>query len=189
MSLDHAVLLLQQYGYFVLFPLAIIEGPIITIIAGLFVTSGIFNPLIVYAVVVAGDIVGDSFWYSVGRFGGGPISRFLEKVFGIKQSTIEQAKQKMERNRFKTTMLFKFAQGIGFAGFIAAGMVRVSYPLFVLACLIVTLAQSAVFLGVGVLFGQAYHQIEHYFNYAAEIIIGLAVIGLLLWYFRYRETR
>src|SRR6185369_3158098 len=100
-------------------------------------------PYISYAIVVAGDIVGDSFWYSVGRFGGGPISRFIERVFGVKKETIEKAKGKMERNRFKTTALFKFSQGIGFAGFIAAGMVRVSYPLFVIACLLVTMVQSA----------------------------------------------
>jgi membrane-associated protein len=183
MSLDQAVVLLQHYGYFILFPLAVVEGPIITIIAGLFVTSGIFNPFIAYTIVVAGDIVGDSFWYAVGRYGGGPISHLLERVFGIKQATIAKAKERLERNRFKTTALFKFSQGIGFAGFIAAGMVRVHYPLFVLACLLVTLVQAAVFLFLGVAFGSAYHEIGHYFDYFAGGVIALAVLGLVVWYF------
>jgi membrane protein DedA with SNARE-associated domain len=189
MSLDQAVALLQQYGYFVLFPLAIIEGPIVTIIGGLFVATGIFNPFIVYAIAVAGDIVGDSFWYAIGRYGGGPITRFIERVFGIQQATIQKAKERMERHRFKTTMLFKFSQGIGFAGFIAAGIVRVSYPLFVLACLIVTLVQAAVFLYIGIAFGSAYHQIGQYFDYVAEGVIAIAVVGLLVWYLRYRAKR
>jgi len=183
MSLAYAVVLLEHYGYYILFPLAVIEGPIITIIAGFLVTIGIFNPFIVYGVVVAGDIVGDSFWYGVGRFGGGPITTFLERVSGIKKATIQKAKGMMEKNRFKTTMLFKFSQGIGFAGFIAAGMVRVYYPLFVLACLIITLMQSAVFLTIGLLFGKAYEQIGTYFNYFAYGVIALAVLGLVLWYF------
>ncbi len=187
MSLAYAVTLLEHYGYYILFPLAVIEGPIITVIAGFLVTIGIFNPFVAYSVVVAGDIVGDSFWYGVGRFGGGPISRFLERVFNIQKSTIQKAKGMMEKNRFKTTMFFKFAQGIGFAGFIAAGIVRVSYPLFVLACLIVTLAQSAVFLGIGLLFGKAYEQIGSYFNYFAEAVVALVVVGLLVWYFKVRR--
>lgn len=189
MSLDQVVSLLQVYGYILLFPLAIIEGPIVTIIGGLFVTMGIFNPFIVYAIAVVGDIVGDSFWYAVGRFGGGPITHFIERVLGIKQETIQNAKHRMERNRFKTTMLFKFSTGIGFAGFIAAGIVRVSYPLFVVACLIVTLVQAAVFLTVGILFGSAYETIGQYFDYVAEGVIALAVVGLLVWYVRYRAKR
>ncbi len=184
MSLDQVVELLRQYGYFLLFPLTIIEGPIVTIIAGLFVTLGIFNPATAYAIVVLGDVVGDSFWYAVGRWGGGPISRSLERFFGIQQASIEKAKERIERNRFKSTALFKISQGIGFAGFIAAGMARVHFPLFIGACLLVTLVQAAFFLLVGMAFGSAYNQIGTYFDYAAGGIIALAVAFLVVWYFR-----
>ncbi|MCX6819687.1 MAG: VTT domain-containing protein [Candidatus Adlerbacteria bacterium] len=187
MSLDQVLLLLQHYGYYILFPLAIVEGPIITVIAGLLATTGIFNPIIAYCVVVVGDLVGDSAWYAVGRYGGGPITRFLERVFGVKQETIEKAKHKIEKNRFKTTAVFKVSQGIGFAGLIAAGIVRVSYPLFIFACLLVTLVQAAVYLALGILFGSAYERVGIYFDYVAFATVAVSVCALLVWYFRKRR--
>lgn len=190
MSLDYALQLLSLYGYLLLFPLAVFEGPIITVVAGLLVTAGIFNPVLVYIVVVAGDIVGDSFWYAVGRFGGGSFTRTIEKIFGIKKENIEKAKEKMENNRFKMTMLSKLIHGVGFAGMIAAGAVRVSYPLFVLACLVVTLGQVAVFLALGLLFGHAYKQIGAYLDYfAGAMIVGaLLALTFFIWY-RWRTKK
>ena len=184
-SLDHALLLLEQYKYLLLFPLAVIEGPIITIIAGLLVATGLLNPYLVYVIVVAGDIVGDTVWYLVGRFGHTHISRWLERFFGITREKIDQAKAKIEKRRFRMTALFKLTQGIGFAGLVAAGAVRVSYPLFVLACLSVTLGQVAVYLTLGIFFGSAYQHISNFFDYFAlgTVAVGAAAL-VYLWYHR-----
>lgn len=189
MSLDYALQLLSQYGYLLLFPLAIVEGPIITVVAGLLVTAGVFNPVIVYLVVVAGDIVGDSFWYAVGRYGHGGFSRMMEKLFGVKKENIEKAKARMEKNRFKMTMLSKLIHGVGFAGLVAAGAVRVSYGMFVLACLVVTLGQVAVFLALGLLFGKAYEQIGRYLDYfaATMVVAALVAIVLFIWFRKQRK--
>ena len=58
--------LLLTYRYVILVPLAIIEGPIVTIICGFLVTLKVFNPLLVYVVMVLGDIVGDGWPYYMG---------------------------------------------------------------------------------------------------------------------------
>jgi membrane protein DedA with SNARE-associated domain len=191
MNLDYALQLLSAYGYLLLFPLAVFEGPIVTVIAGLLVTAGVLNPVIVYFVVVAGDIVGDSFWYAVGRFGGGGFTRMVEKIFGVKKENIEKAKDRMEKNRFKMTMLSKLIHGIGFAGLIAAGAVRVSYPLFVLACLVVTLGQVAVFLALGLLFGHAYAQIGQYLDYFAATMVVVVLLGItfFIWWRRKNKKK
>ena len=191
MSLDAVLQLLSTYGYFILFPLAIVEGPIVTVIAGFLVTTGVFNPFIAYAVVVAGDIVGDSFWYGLGRFGGGHFTRALERWFGITQEKIQTVKHKLEHHRFKMTAIAKLSQGVGFAGMIAAGVVRIPYPLFVFACLLVTLCQCAVYLLLGMFFGHAYKTIGNYFDYAALGTIAVVVAAgiAFLWYRRRKKNK
>ena len=42
--MDHIVYLLTEYKYLILFPLAIVEGPIIAVIAGFLCSSGFLNP-------------------------------------------------------------------------------------------------------------------------------------------------
>jgi membrane protein DedA with SNARE-associated domain len=189
MSLDSALHLLSVYGYLILFPLAVVEGPIITVIAGLLVTTGVFNPFIAYAVVVAGDIVGDSIIYTLGRFGGGHVTRLVERWFGVTQEKLEWVEKRMKKHHFKMMALSKLAQGVGVAGLFAAGVLRISYPLFVLACLLVTLCQVALYLGIGILFGRAYEAIGTYFSYAAEgtVVVALVALALFLWYRHHKK--
>ena len=67
--MDHIFSLLHDYGYYVLFPLAVVEGPILAVIAGFLCATGIMNPFLVYLFIVSGDIVGDSVCYFAGRSG------------------------------------------------------------------------------------------------------------------------
>src|SRR3989344_6198027 len=188
MSLDSVLHLLSVYGYLMIFPLAVIEGPIITVIAGLLVVTGVFNPFIVYVVVVAGDIVGDSFAYALGRFGGGHFTSAIERWFGVTQEKLKLVEKKMKRHHFKMMILSKLAQGVGVTGLIAAGVLRISYPLFVLACLVVSVFQCAIYLLIGIFFGQAYEKIGVYFSYVAEATVVVAFCALVgyLWY-RWRK--
>lgn len=59
MLLQQIILLLTAHKYLFLFPAAVVEGPIVTVIAGFLSSLGIFNIFIAYAVVVVSDIVGD----------------------------------------------------------------------------------------------------------------------------------
>nr|MDQ2860784.1 hypothetical protein [Pseudomonadota bacterium] len=71
--------LVSQYGYAVLFPIAVVEGPAVTLVAGALVASGQFDGLLVFAMLVAADLVGDALYYSLGRWGHTPFLERLEK--------------------------------------------------------------------------------------------------------------
>ena len=60
---DAVIAILINYGYFLLFPIAVLEGPIISVIAGFLVLQGYFNILLVYAVMVVADLTGDFLYY------------------------------------------------------------------------------------------------------------------------------
>ena len=95
-TLDVMLVLLQQYGYFLLFPLAVIEGPMITIIAALLAAQGYFNIFAVYGVVVVGDLVGDLFHYAPGRWGKPLLVRW-GNYFGIDREKLAALEE-----RFRT---------------------------------------------------------------------------------------
>ena len=59
---------LAIYGYAALLPLAIIEGPAVTVFAAFLAAQGVFDVVVVYAIVVLGDLVGDVLHYAVGRW-------------------------------------------------------------------------------------------------------------------------
>lgn len=186
MALEEIVALLEFYGYLALFPIAIIEGPIITVIAGFLVSVGVFNPLIVYLVVVVGDILGDAFWYLLGRTGSQwRLTAGVKRFFGITQEKIEEARRVFEQNRYKMMLASKLVHGVGSAGLIAAGVARVPYLLFASTCFIVTLAQAAFFLGLGILFGEAYERIALYIDYAVAVIFALAAFGAVFYFWRW----
>jgi len=60
--MDYAFSLLLTYKYLILIPLAVVEGPIITVIAGFLITLGYMNIFLVYLIVIAGDLAGDYFF-------------------------------------------------------------------------------------------------------------------------------
>jgi membrane protein DedA with SNARE-associated domain len=174
--------LLLTYKYIILAPLAIIEGPIVAVVCGFLVTLKIFNPFLVYVVLVIGDIVGDGGIYYIGYSG----KRFL-KYFKITEEKLEKAKMYFHENHKKAIFMSKLAHGIGFTGLIAAGASHVPYKRYFKTCMLISIVQSAVMILIGVLFGHAYVQIGKYLNYyAAGVSVIVLVIILFVFIRKYK---
>jgi membrane-associated protein len=171
--------LLLTYKYIILIPLAVIEGPIVSVICGFLVTLGVFNPLLVYMVMVIGDIAGDGIIYYIGYSG----KRFL-KYFRVTEEKLEKAKTYFHENHKKAIFMSKLVHGIGFTGLIAAGASHVPYKRYFLTCTLISVVQSAVMLTVGILFGHAYVQIGKYLDYYAAGVSVLVLIILLIIFIR-----
>lgn len=181
--------LLLTYKYLILLPLAVIEGPIITVIAGLFVRTGILNFFIVYIIVIFGDILGDAIAYFVGRFSGPIFLKKFNKFFHITPEKTEKAKAYFDLHHHKTLVLSKIIHGFGIAGLMTAGTLKVPYKKFFITCLCVSLVQSAAFLLLGFFFGHIYVIFGKYMNIFSKwtIIIGIIVVIVLFFYFRLRK--
>jgi membrane-associated protein len=180
--LEHIFYLLTEYKYFLLFPLAIVEGPIIAIIAGFLCINGFLNPWIAFPLIVLGDIIGDSICYMFGRWG---VPEFIKKIsssFGLTLEKINRTRIFFNSNPNKTIFLSKITLGIGIAGIYLAGNARVPYNKFIAICLVTSAIQYVVYLGIGLLFGSAYIQINHYLNYFASFSI-LAAMAIFLFFF------
>ena len=178
--MEHAFELLITYKYFILFPLAIVEGPLITVIAGFLCSIGLLNPFIAYFIIIVADIIGDSLFYALGRWGR---SAFLERVsrwLGLTPRRLVRIKTYMGANSFKTLALSKVILGIGVAGLYLAGRSKIAYTRFFSVCALTSLVQCGAYLLIGWFFGAFYQKISQYLDYFASLAI---VIGLAFFLF------
>lgn len=174
----------MTYKYLILIPLSIIEGPIVTIIAGFLVTMKVFNPVLVYAIMVIGDILGDAGIYYIGYSG----KRFF-KFFRVNDEKLEKAKKYFAENRKKALFTSKMVHGIGFTGLLAAGATHVPYKKYFITCGLISVIQSLIMLIIGYLFGHAYVQIGKYLNYYAAAASVIALVVILFIYLKRKKIK
>ncbi|MFA6300804.1 MAG: VTT domain-containing protein [Candidatus Paceibacterota bacterium] len=180
------VQLLLTYKYLILIPLAIAEGPIVSVIAGFLATLGVFNIFVVYLIMVSGDIIGDAIFYYIGYSG-----KNLFRYFKINEEKIEKTKLYFEKNHNKAIAGSKILWGVGTAGLIAAGALHVPYKRYFKTCALYSLAQSFIMILLGIFFGQAYITIGKYFNYYASTvsIFAVAIIVYLIFIKIYKKNK
>ncbi len=172
---------LLAYRYALLFPLTVIEGPIVTIIAGFLISLGQFNPFITYPLVVLGDVVGDLFMYAQGRWGGKPAVKKWGRVFGIRQNTIERIENHFKKRPGKTLIIGKISHFFGGPILIAAGMAQMPLSEFLWFNFLGTLPKSLLLLLLGFYFGRAYATFDKLFQYAGWAMGGIIVIAIITY--------
>ena len=114
--------LLLTYKYLILIPLSIVEGPILMIVCGPLIMLGVLNPLLVYLIIVFGDIVGDFAQYYIGYYG-----KRLLPYFKITEEKLEKTKTYFNENYKKAIIMSKDVYGIGITGLVAACAVHIPF--------------------------------------------------------------
>jgi membrane-associated protein len=179
--MERIFFLLTQYRYFILFPLAIVEGPILAVIVGFLCINGFLNLFIVYPIIVLGDITGDSIVYMFGRWGVPAFIKKIAKGFDMNPGKINSVRAYFDSNPTKTISLSKVTLGIGVAGIYLAGNARIPYNRFIQICLVTSALQYIIYLSIGLLFGDAYKQIDHYLNFFAALTVTVT-LAIILFY-------
>ena len=177
---------LTHYKYLVLFPLAIVEGPIIAVIAGFLCSLGYLNLALVFPVIVIGDIIGDSIFYTIGRLG---VPSFIKKAglwVGVSKEKMDRTRDMFNANPIRAISLSKIILSVGVAGIYLAGNAKVPFYRFLFICLITSGLQYVIYLTIGFLFGGAYIKISHYLNVFASLSITISIALLLFFLIRSR---
>ncbi|MFA5954058.1 MAG: DedA family protein [Patescibacteria group bacterium] len=188
-SLETVMSWLLVYRYLVLFPLVMVEGPIVTVLAGFIASLGYINFWLAYAVVTVGDLVGDCVYYVIGRWGRG---RFIDRwgrFIGITKDRIATLDQHFDAHTGKTLLAGKVMHAVGGAILVAAGVARVPFLQFIWYNLLGTLPKSLLLIVVGYYFGKAYASIDSYLNYVGVAIMILVVFVLLFYFLLHRLFR
>jgi membrane-associated protein len=179
--LQQVAQLIFSYKYLVLFPVMVVEGPIITVIAGFLVSLGHLNGLATYVVLVAGDVTGDSIYYVIGRWSKGPFLGRWGRFLGITERRLRQLEKYFYRHKTKTLLIGKWSHAIGAPVLAAAGLARVPYEQFLAINFLATLPKTLLLLLIGFYFGRSYKRIAAYLDYTAIVMIALASLLVVLF--------
>jgi membrane protein DedA with SNARE-associated domain len=188
-ELSQIVAWLLKYRYFVLFPITLFEGPIITVIAGYFSSLNFFNFYVAYGVVVLGDTIGDLLYYAAGRWGRWRFLGKWGKLIDVEENRVAKMEKYFGRHAGKTLFFGKFGYGVVGTMLFASGMANVSLSRFLIFTFPATLIKSMLLLLVGFYFGYAYKQIALYLDYTSYIMIGIAVLLLLIYFYFQRRAK
>jgi len=175
-------LILLKYRYLVLIPLAAFEGPLIALVVGFLVSTGVLNLWISYAIMIAGDIVPDSLFYAIGYYGSQ--TRFVQRMLS-KSSLFRDhfpIVEKMWNEHGRKTMFFgKLAYGMALPFLVSAGMVKMPFKKFIRYAIPITLFQYAPIMAIGYFLGNSYMAAAPYLNYA-YLLLGAVVVVLVVGY-------
>jgi membrane-associated protein len=181
--------LLEAHPYLWLFPLAVAEGPLVAMVAGSMVSLGLVSWPLAYPLVVAADLVGDTAFYILGRFGHRPwVRRALDRL-GVKRSSLDRLEAVFRKRGARVLVGGKLTHFAGAPVLAAAGLAGVGYGRFLLWNLAATVPKSAALMGAGYLFGwQAVRYLDR--GSALLLLISLAAIaGLAAWKLSKRDRR
>jgi membrane protein DedA with SNARE-associated domain len=168
-----------QYRYLIILPIAIIEGPIITVICGFLCAQGQFDLLPIYLVVMLGDLIGDVLWYYLGyRFG----YRFVQKYggrFGLTEKKIEEVKEKFHEHKNSILFLSKITNGLGLALVVlfTAGLSKIPFKRYMVINFTGQLIWSGILLVIGYEFGNFLNQIK---SIESKLLIGAAIVAVFV---------
>lgn len=180
MTIETILHLLMSYRYVLLFPLAAIEGPLVALVAGFMVSFGQLAFLPAYGIMILGDIIPDSFYYYVGRFGNQKdlIERYGRR-FAIISKNFALAERMWRGHPAKTMFFGKLAYGLSIPFLISAGLMKMPYKRFLLYAVPVTLFQYGVITAVGYYLGDSYTRAEAYIHEVGIAIAGVVVLSLV----------
>ncbi len=185
MSLDIVIQWFIAYKYFIIFPLVIVEGPIVMVVSGFFLRHGYFEIIPLYVVLLIGDFIADLGWYVVGFFGARPLVQRYGRFVSLTPELFEKIEQVFHRHTARILIISKLTMGFGFsiATLVSAGASRVSFRKYVMMNFIGDIFWTGLLMGVGFYFGHLYLYINKGFRFVA-LGAFIIIVAFALWGFR-----
>jgi membrane-associated protein len=172
---------LIAYGSALILPLAVVEGPVVTVLTGFLCAQGYFDWYWALCLLVCGDVIGDVVYYWVGRTGGTPLAG-LGRWLGVRGAALPALQRRLKQNADQMLLIGKWTHSIGGVVLIGSGVLRLPLPRFILVNLLATLPKSAVLFAVGY-FAHAYYPVLEDHVVIGTIVlcgVGVAAIAMIL---------
>lgn len=191
LSFSHSDLLalLMQYGYAIIFPISILEGPVVAMLAGFLVSTGALNAWIVFALLMLGDTVGDALYYAVGRFfRGQKVPHWLGWI-GITDENVHRFEHFFHQHHLKILLLAK-TQAIGGVVLFTAGFARAPFWRYLWYNFLGSLPKVLLFQVAGFYVGQAFTRIDKVLDFFSigSFVFAVVLLGGYFVFKRYLKT-
>ena len=178
---------IAEYGIAILAPLAVVEGPIVTIVAAYMASLKLLDLGNVILCVIIADVVGDCILYAMGRGLLDWLPLSIRRKFGVSRRRMAQMIRTFRDNGVRLLVIGKLTHAVGFAVLFAAGAARMPFLTFVLANLLATIPKSLILVAIGYMFGSAHAVMAEWFSVGSVIVLGLMAATLLVLWYRSRK--
>ena len=180
---------IQDYGYWILYPLMILEGPIVTLAAAGLSATGVLNIWAVFLLSIIGDLTMDIILYFIGFFGNKRLRKYIARHPRLEKKRIT-LQNFFQKHGGKVVFFVKISTGLAYITFITAGMIRLPLRRFIIFTLLGGIIWSGLLVALGFFYGHLYLQISNHIQQAGFIIALTALITMILLYlFRKWEAK
>lgn len=170
--------IVSAHGLTLLLPLSILEGPVVTVLAGWLSSLGLLDLRAVLGVAVLGDVLGDLLLYGLGRRVLPLLSRGWRRRLGLSAGRMAQLVRHFRDRGPRTLVLAKLTHSVGAPVLVAAGMARMPVLPFMLANLFAAVPKTLLLVGLGWTFGAAWAEVGDWIG-RASLLLAIGVIGWL----------
>ncbi|MCE5972041.1 VTT domain-containing protein [Sinirhodobacter sp. WL0062] len=179
-GLETVIALISKHGLTLVAPIAVIEGPIVTVIAAWLASQHLMDLWRVTLVVVLADLIGDLIWYSLGRWGLAHLPQGILRRLGLRPARLELLAGQFRKKGARILIFGKWTHSAGAAILIAAGMARMNVWRFSWVNLAASIPKSLFFVALGYGFGAAYGQIEGWiFRGSLALLVATLLFGAI----------
>lgn len=172
---------IATHGLWVLAPLGVVEGPVVTIIAGWLVSLGLLPTLPAVVCLVVADVVGDCLLYAAGR--GVRLDRLplIGPRLRVPRDRLVPLVRAIRQNDIRLLVLGKLTHAAGFAVLIAAGVARIGLGRFILTNTLASIPKTLALFVLGYLFGRAHEQMAEWLSYGSATALAALILVAGLW--------
>lgn len=185
-SLDQILQLLLIYKYLIIFPIAVLEGPGLSILVGVLIARNVLNPFLSYGLLILGDMIGDTIYYCLGRFGGHPILKKWGHLINVTEYHLSKLEHHFHFKAPAKTLILGKTQPWGAAVLFAAGTAKMDYLKFLAINTSTTLPKTLVLVLLGYFFNHAYVLLDSYLRYAGVTLTIIAIPFIVYFFLRRR---
>ena len=190
--MDGVIALIIHYKYLILLPLATLEGPAVSLIAGLLVSLGYLEPVPSFCIVLVGDIVPDLTYYYIGRQARNRpfLGRFSKHLAFLSRHLKMLETLWLEHGR-KTMFVSKLAYGLSAPLLMSAGLTNMPVKRYIAYVVPIAVFKCAAIMALGYLLVESYMRAAKYIQGAGLMFAGLVVmivVGYVFIAFRARRT-
>lgn len=167
--------------YALIFAGSYIEGSVVMMATGALLHAGLVDFWPAYGALVLGDILSDTMWYCIGRFGGRPFLDRWGRIFNATPDVITTVERRFHAYHTSILIVSKLTMGFGFAvaTLMTAGLLRVPFSRYFTINLLGGFVWVYVLVLVGYYFGNVLEAVPHNLQIAAALV-GVTAAVLVL---------
>lgn len=180
--------LIESHGLLLIAPLALVEGPIVTVIAAWLASLGHLDIIAVAVVVILADLAGDVALYAVGRRGPRLLPARWRAWLRLDDDSIEALVDHYRHRGGRILVFGKLTHSLGALLLVAAGAARMPLGPFLAYNTLATVPKSLFFLGIGWGFGATLGRVDAWIFWGSLGLLAVA-LGVGLWFLRKHGRR